>query len=241
MIRFADSVIAERFMIDAFKKKLRQGDPVLVINADHPYPSLVESLGRLPVDAVFIDCEQGSADVETVENLARAARLGGLTSLVRIFSPEDWVIERYMGRGVDGIVVPRVDTVEQAAGVVDAVRYCYPKSWQEKAVVIQIETRAALDSIDAMLRLDGIDCYFIGPVDLAKSLGYEGDYRHPEVQQAMNEAIAQIRDAGKAAGIMVDRGNVGAFVQAGVQFLYAHVNDFLSIGAADFAAAVRDG
>lgn len=239
MIRFADSITAERFMIDAFKKKLQQDDAVLVINADHPYPSLVEFLGRLPVDAVFIDCEQGSADIETVENLARAARLGGLTSLARIFSPEDWVIERYMGRGVDGIVVPRVDTVEQAAGVVDAVRYCYPKSWQEKAVVVQIETRSALDALDAMLRLDGIDCYFIGPVDLAKSLGYEGDYRHRDVQQAMNDVIARIREAGKVAGIMVDRGNVGAYVQAGVRFLYAHVNDFLSIGAADFAAAMR--
>lgn len=226
-------------MIQTFKKKLQQGEPVLVINPDHPYPSLVEYLGRLSVDAVFIDCEQGSADVETVENLARAARLGGLTSLVRIFSPEDWVIERYMGRGVDGIVVPRIDTVEQAARVVEGVRYCYPKTWQEKAVVVQIETRTALDSIDEMLRLDGIDAYFIGPVDLAKSLGYEGDYRHPDVQKAMDDAIAQIRDAGKVSGIMVDRANVAHYVEAGVQFLYAHVNDFLTIGAADFDTAIR--
>lgn len=228
-------------MADAFRKKLQQGKPVLVINPDHPYPSLVEFLGRLPVDAVFIDCEQGSADVETVENLARAARLGGITPLVRIFSPEDWVIERYLGRGVDGLVVPRIDTVEQAAGVVDGVRYCYPKTWREKIVVIQIETRPALDTLDEMLRLEGIDCYFIGPVDLAKSLGYEGDYRHPDVQQAMNEAIARIRERGKVAGIMVDRDNAGAYVEAGVQFLYAHVNDFLSLGAADFAGAVRGG
>lgn len=228
-------------MIQAFKKKLQQGEPVLVINPDHPYPSLVEFLGRLAVDAVFIDCEQGSADVETVENLARAARIGGITPLVRIFSPEDWVIERYMGRGVDGIVVPRIDTVAQAARVVEGVRYCYPKTWQEKAVIVQIETRMALGSLDEMLRLDGIDSYFIGPVDLAKSLGYEGDYRHPDVQRAMDAAIAQIREAGKAAGIMVDRGNVARYVEAGVQFLYAHVNDFLTIGAADFDAAIRNG
>lgn len=232
--------MADNQTVETFKKKLEQGKPVLVINPDHPYPSLIEYLGRLPVDAVFIDCEQGSADVETVENLARAARLGGLTSLVRIFAPEDWVIERYMGRGVDGIVVPRIDTVDQAAAVVAGVRYCYPKAWREKVVSVQVETRTALDDLDAMLRLNGIDSYFIGPVDLAKSLGYEGDYRHPDVQAAMDEAIQRIRAAGRVAGIMVDRGNVAAYVEKGVQFLYAHVNDFLTLGAADFAGAYAD-
>ena len=58
-------------MIQAFKDKLATGAAVLVVNPDHPSPSLVESLGRLPIDAVWIDCEQGAADVETVANMAR--------------------------------------------------------------------------------------------------------------------------------------------------------------------------
>ncbi len=62
-------------MIEAFKDKLATGAPVLVVDPDHPSPSLVESLGRLPIDAVWTDCEQGAADLETVENMARAARL----------------------------------------------------------------------------------------------------------------------------------------------------------------------
>ena len=157
-------------MVKSFKHKLERGEPVLVINPDHPSPSLVEFLGRLPVDAVWIDCEQGSADFESVENMTRAARVNSLVSLVRIFSPEEWVIERYMGRGVDGIVVPRLETAAQAMDVVKAVRYCYPKNHQEKIIVAQIETRSALETLDEFLRVDGIDVYFIGPVDLAKSL-----------------------------------------------------------------------
>ena len=58
-------------MIQAFKDKLATGAPVLVVNPDHPSPSLVQSLGRLPTDAVWIDCEQGAADVETVASMAR--------------------------------------------------------------------------------------------------------------------------------------------------------------------------
>ena len=222
-------------MIQAFKDKLAKGGAVLVVNPDHPSPSLVESLGRLPIDAVWIDCEQGAADVETVENMARAARVAGLVSMVRIFAPEDWAIERYMFRGLDGLVVPRLDSAAQAQGVVDALRYCFPKTHGDKLLVVQIESRGALEDLAGFLGMDGIDVYMIGPVDLAKSLGYAGDCREPAVQQAIDETIAKIREAGKAAGILVDRENVGRYRDQGVQFLYAHANAFLSHGAVDFA------
>lgn len=222
-------------MIQAFKDKLATGGAVLVVNPDHPSPSLVESLGRLPIDAVWIDCEQGAADVETVENMARAARVAGLVSMVRIFAPEDWAIERYMFRGLDGLVVPRLDSAAQAQGVVDALSYCFPKTHQEKLLVVQIESQSALDDLAGFLAVDGIDVYMIGPVDLAKSLGFEGDYRRPEVQAAIDETIAAIRAAGKAVGILVERDNVARYRDRGAQFLYAHANAFLSHGARDFA------
>lgn len=227
-------------MVEDFKAKLCRGEPALVINPDHPSPSLVEFLGKLPVDAVFIDCEQGSADVETVENMARAARLANLVSLVRIFSPEDWVIERYLGRGVDGIVVPRLETAAQAEKVVAAVRYCYPKVSDRKIVVVQIETRSAFEALDDLLRVDGIDTYFIGPVDLAKSLGYEGDFRLPEVQETLDEAVATIRRSHKAAGILVDADNLQRYVRDGVQFLYGHANDLVTHGARHFDNAIGE-
>ncbi len=140
-----------------------------------------------------------------------------------------------MFRGLDGLVVPRLDTAAQAQGVVDALSYCFPKTHHEKLLVVQIESRAALEDLAGFLGVEGIDVYMIGPVDLAKSLGFEGDFRRPEVQQAIDETIAAIRAAGKAAGILVDRENLGRYRDRGVQFLYAHANAFLSRGAADFA------
>ena len=101
-------------------------DTVVVFIKDAEIHFGVIHLLCVEIDIGFIDCEQGSPDVESVENMARAARVHGMASVVRLFSPEDWVIERYLFRGVDGVVMPRVDTAEQAQRVVDAVRYCVP-------------------------------------------------------------------------------------------------------------------
>ncbi len=224
-----------------FKRRLTNGQTVTVVNPDHPCAGLVEFLGRLPVDAIFIDCEQGSPDVETVEHMARAARLSGCASLVRLFAPEDWVIERYMGRGVDGIVVPRLKTAEEAARTVEAVRYCFPDSHADMIVVIQIETATALETLDEFLTTDGIDVYFLGPVDLAKAYGHKGDYRNPDMSKRIGMAISLIRQAGKPAGMLVGREDVRGYLGLGVQFLYTHANDYLRIGADTFANEVEAG
>jgi 4-hydroxy-2-oxoheptanedioate aldolase len=86
-----------------------------------------------------------------------------------------------------------------------------------------------LQKLDEFLRVDGIDVYFLGPVDLAKSLGFAGDYRRPEVQAAIDDAIATIRSAGNVAGILVDRTNAQSYANRGVQFLYTHANDFCAM------------
>lgn len=221
--------------VHKFKQRLTGGECVTVVNADHPSAGLVEFLGHLPVDAIFIDCEQGSPDVETVENMARAARLCGCPSLVRLFSPEDWVVERYMGRGTDGIVVPRLETAEQASRIVDAVRYCFPENHTDKIIVIQIETAGALESLDAFSAVDGIDALFLGPVDLAKAYGHQGNYRHPDMSERIASAVSRIRKAGRPVGMLVNHDDVREYIEMGVQFLYTHANDFLRAGAAAFA------
>lgn len=219
------------------KETLAAGKAATVVNLDHVSPSLVEALGGLPVDAVFLDCEQGAPDFLAVEDMARAARLVGLTSLVRIYQPAPWLVERVMFRRVDGIVVPRIDTAAQAAEMVDAMRYCYPDDHASKVLVVQVESAAALDNLDAILAVDGIDAYFIGPVDLSKSLGHRGDYRNDEMQAVIDDTIGRICAAGRVAGVMVDRESVGRYAALGVRFFYEHVNNFLHYGADDFARA----
>ncbi len=221
-------------MTACFKAKLAARQPVIVMNPDHPSPSLVEFIARLGIDAVMIDTEQGSPDIESVENMARAARAAGLCALVRISPPEAWVIERYMFRGVHGIVVPRLDTAAAARRVVEDVRYCFPETAADKIVVIQIETANAVAELDAILSIDGIDCLFIGSVDLAKSLGHRGDFRRPEVMQVLEATVARIVAAGMPAGMMVKADDVRHWRSKGATFLYNHLNDYALLGAQAF-------
>ena len=222
------------------REKLSRDEPLVVVNADHPSPSLVEVLACQPIDAVFIDCEQGSPDVESVENMARAARLHRMASLVRVFDPQDWVLERYLLRGVDGVVVPRLDRAEDARRVVEGVRYCFPADPESRFVVVQIESSAAVAELDEFFAVEGIDVYFIGPVDLAKSMGHRGDFRCPEVQAVIDDIIARGRVAGRHVGILADAENAADCVAKGIRFLYTHANDFIGAGARAFAGQVNE-
>lgn len=227
-------------MTKRFKAKLAQGGDALVVNVNHPAPGLVERLGALPVDAVFFDCEQGSPGIESVENMARAARLAGVASLCRLHGPDDWLIERYLFRGIDGIVIPRLSRPDQAARVVETVRYCLPRRHDEIAVVIQIETIEAARAVEDFAAVQGIDCLFVGPVDLAKSMGHAGDFHHRAVQAEIDRTIAAIAAAGVAPGMLVNRADAAAYRAKGVRFFYEHVNTLLAYGIEDFLSR-RDG
>jgi 4-hydroxy-2-oxoheptanedioate aldolase len=224
-------------MSRTFKQRLLARERVVMMNPDHPSPSLVEFIGGLGADAVMIDMEQGSPGAERVEDMARAARAAGLCALVRIFAPEPWVIERYMLRGIHGIVVPRVETVPQAREVVESVRYCFPTNAEDKIVIMQVETAGLAEALDALIELPGIDAYFIGPVDLAKSLGKGGDYRDPAVIAVIESLVGRLTAAGKAAGMLVTASDVGFWRARGVTLLYNHLNEYAKLGASYFEAA----
>lgn len=217
-----------------FKARLAAGGNVVMMNPDHPSSSLVEFIATLGVDAVMIDTEQGSPDVQTVEEMARAARAAGICALVRLFAPDAWVIERFLLRGIHGIVVPRIDTAVQARRVIEDVRYCCPDIWIEKIVIVQVETANAVVELDDFLAIQGIDAFFVGPVDLAKSLGHGGDYRHPEVAPVLDQAIARIVGGGRRAGMLVTSEDVTSWQVKGVTLLYTHLNEYARLGAAKF-------
>jgi 4-hydroxy-2-oxoheptanedioate aldolase len=218
-------------LVHALRERLRRADPSLIINVDHPSPGLVESLGRLPLEAVMFDTEQGSPDIETVENMARAARVSGICSLVRTFNAEAWAIERLLLRGVDGVVVPRTESIAAVRRVVGAFRYCLPRNPQDKLLVVQLEHIDVARSVEELACVEGIDCVFIGPVDLSKSMGHGGDYGNSAVSAVIDESIRVLRSAGMPVGMLVKPGDVETWIGKGVSFLYAHADDFLSLGA----------
>lgn len=221
------------------KKKLADGRPVTMVNLDHVSSSLVEALGHLPVDAVMFDCQKGAPDFLDLEDMARAARLVGLTSIVRMRNSDHSLVERIMMRGVDGIIVPRIEQPEQAVRIVEAVRACYPRQHGDKLVIVQVETAELMERLDEAIAIDGIDAFLIGPVDLARSLGHAGDYRCKQMQAVIDRTIKRVRLAGKPVGILTDRTTVAHYAGLGVQLFYEHVNNFLRYGADSFSATLH--
>jgi 4-hydroxy-2-oxoheptanedioate aldolase len=133
------------------------------------------------------------------------------------------LIKQYLDLGIQTLLVPMVDTAQQAAELVRAMRYPpdgirgmggarasrwgrypnYPKEANAQAcLLVQAETREALDNLEAIAAVDGVDGIFIGPADLSASLGHVGNPRHPDVEAAIDDAIRRITRAGKAAGIL---------------------------------------
>ncbi len=221
-------------MANLFKDKLKRGEVVVVVNPDHPSPSLTEFIGGLDFDGVFIDCEHGVASVERAQDMCRAARAAGVQSIVRPETDAPHLIARYLDAGAGGIMVSRVETAAAARRIVETVRYTRPQDYEDKLVVVMIETLTANENLPDMLKVEGVNVYFIGPNDLSHSMGHPAQPHRPEVKAAVKQAAAQIRAAGKIAGTLVVSETAAEFVAAGCGFLYEHANNFLAAGAADF-------
>ncbi len=139
----------------------------------------------------------------------------------------DMLIKQYLDLGVTTLLIPMVDTASQAKALVRAARYPqddggggirgmagarasrfgrYPRYAHEAnaqvCLLVQAETQTALDNLDAIAAVEGVDGIFIGPADLSASMGYVGQLTHPKVQAAIEDAIARINRSGKAAGIL---------------------------------------
>ncbi|MCD8351381.1 MAG: aldolase/citrate lyase family protein [Planctomycetaceae bacterium] len=215
----------------AFKSKLRDCQTATLVNIDYPSATLTNFVCRCGgIDAVMIDCEQGNPHFQDIEHCTMAARLNGVAAVVRVPSAEPWTIERHMMRDIDGIVVPRLDTAAQAAQAVEDIKYCAPKNFAEKSVIIQIESAQAVEELDGFLAVPDIDCFFLGAVDLAKSMGCGGDYSRPQVVDTLCRALARIRERGKCAGFLVSDRDVAVWRTRGAPMLYTHGHDFLRAG-----------
>ena len=184
------------------KQKLAAGQVVTMFNPDFPSPRLVEFLGGFGLDVVWIDAERMSYDFERIEEM-RARRAAGIASVARPWMNEPGLITRYFDCGVDGIMVPHVEDGATASRMVDVVRYARPKDHADKIVIIMVETPAAIERIDEIAAVPGVDVINIGVNDVALALGFPGQPEHPEVSALLEKAIARVVKGGKTAGLNV--------------------------------------
>ena len=188
----------------------------------HPSPAIVEMVGYAGFDYVIIDLEHGPAGLETLENMLRAAQASGAASLVRLPGPIPSDILRVLDAGADGILVPGVETADEVRKVVGHAYYAplgqrgistvsraahyalanpqqYLASAAERTVVmLMVESLSAMQQLEQMIAIDGVDGIFVGPNDLASALGHVGNRDHPEVQAAIADIVKRTQQRGCA-------------------------------------------
>ena len=233
------------------KQRLAAGH-VATILAGTNEPDLIDQLGPLGADGIWLEGEHGGVDYADLGNLTRACDLWGVTSVVRVMDNDYATIYRTLDRGAQGIVVPHVNTGAEARAVVDAAKFAplgkrgmftsrqgfgvddYLKTANEQSLlIVLIEDIAAVRNLDEILKVDHIDVFFVAPSDLATSMGHIGNVGHPEVQETLDEAIDRIVQAGRTAGTLVSLANVESYTKKGVRCVMASFFPWIQTGAKD--------
>ena len=246
------------------KAKLAAGEPAFGVSVMIPSPQIVEMVAAAGFDWVLLDCEHGTLTLESVELMAMAAEASGITAIARPVSRSAEHILQVLDRGVMGVQVPHVNTAADAREVLAAVKYHpvgkrglaagtrsavydsigtladYVKAANESTLIaIQLEDKEAIDNIDELLKVEGIDVFFIGPSDLSQSMGHPGNPKAPPVAEAIESSFRKMVAACRTPGTPATAENVRETIDKGVRYIYTHLPRLLSSSAKAYLKNAR--
>jgi 2-keto-3-deoxy-L-rhamnonate aldolase RhmA len=204
------------------KKSIREGKILCGISVSTAAPSLLEIMGYSGFDFTYIDLEHSAIDLESLTNMVVASELSGMGTLVRVSDNQATPISKALEIGADGVIVPHVNTREDAenaaqaarfppsgkrgfGALVRASRYNLPSKPMEEytrlsnegvIVIAQIEEREALENIDQITETEGIDALLLGPSDLSLSLGVPGQFQSSEMIASINRVMETAKKKG---------------------------------------------
>jgi 4-hydroxy-2-oxoheptanedioate aldolase len=225
--------------VSSLRERWQRGEATFGAWCTIPSSWTAEVASRLGHDWVCIDTQHGLIGYDTMLPMLQAISAGGASPLVRVPWNEPGAIMKALDAGAAGVIVPMVNSAEQAKAAVDVMRYPPEGSrsmgpvrardvggdWQRPLSIVMIETVQAVDSADEILGVPGIDAVFVGPNDLAVSAGLESSYegRHPQHRRLIERIAEAARTNGVAAGIMCGTAEVArqwhevGFVMLGLQ------------------------
>jgi 4-hydroxy-2-oxoheptanedioate aldolase len=244
------------------KIKLQNNEPILGIMAPNRDPILVETIGLLGFDCYMIDGEHGAITAVDVENLCRAAELRGITPMARVRGLDEKLILQFLDAGVMGIMMPTVTSKKEAQDLVDACKYApigkrglgpvraatymlgmaqadYVKMANAETLVLpQIEEIVAVEHLEDILSVEGVDGIILGPRDLAMSMGFIDGPAHDEVKAVIDDVRKRTLAAGKLYGTVAGNGaQAKTLIEQGAHIVLGSVQNLLSVGAKDFLSA----
>jgi 4-hydroxy-2-oxoheptanedioate aldolase len=204
-------------------------------------PLMAEIGATAGYDWCLIDGEHAPNDIPLILAQLQAMNGAGAAPVVRVPIGQDWILKQVLDIGAQTVMVPMVETAKDAAAMVRAVRYPpdgarglaasmvrasgynaipdYASTANDEiCLIVQVESARAIENIDTIAAVDGVDVVFIGPSDLSADMGFTGNAGAPEVKAAVKHAVRRIRAAGKAVGI-IGGGDFVEMRDLGVTFL----------------------
>jgi len=208
-----------------FKTKLKERQTTIGSWITLAHPAIAEIMAKAGFDWLAVDMEHSVITIREAEELIRVIDLCGVVPLVRLSANDPVQIKRVMDAGAHGVIVPMVNSATEAEQAVSAVRYPpqgkrgvglaraqgygsgFDKylDWvnKESVVIVQVEHIDAVNNLESILSVEGVDGFIIGPYDLSGSLGVPGQFDHPLMQEAMQRIKTVGTASGKSPGIHV--------------------------------------
>ena len=228
---------------NTFKQALGQGRRQIGCWMSFADAAAAEIMGTAGFDWLVVDGEHAPNDIRSIRDQLIALEASPSHPVVRVPIGETWLIKQVLDAGAQTVLVPMVESADQARELVRACHYP-PKGTRgvgasgaratrfglvpdyiatadrEICLLVQVESRAGIAALDDILEVEGVDGVFIGPADLSTDMGHKGDSAAPEVREVIAGAIARIQAAGKAPGILsTTEEATQAYLEMGAQFL----------------------
>jgi len=238
------------------KAKLKKNELTIGSWITLAHPAIAEIMAKAGFEWLVVDLEHSVITIREAEELIRIIELCGVTPLVRLSANDPVQIKRVMDAGAHGVIVPMVNSVEDAKKTVDAVYYppigsrgvglaraqTYGadfegyKAWlkDNAIVIVQIEHIKAVNNLEEILAVDGVDGFIVGPYDLSGSLNIPGEFSHPEMLSALDRIKDISKRVKKPSGFHVVQPDVDMLIKKideGYRFIAFSV-DFLFLGRA---------
>ncbi|HEY6863667.1 MAG TPA: HpcH/HpaI aldolase/citrate lyase family protein [Burkholderiales bacterium] len=233
--------------VNTFKRALKAGKPQIGLWCSLSSHYAIELVAGSGFDWLLLDTEHSPNDLESVLTQLQAAAPYPTHPVVRVPWNDMVTIKRFLDIGSQTILIPYVQNAEEAkaavahtryppagvrgvAGGTRATRWGRVKDYAKRAheeicVLVQVETQTALDNLERIAAVDGVDGVFIGPADLHASLGYPGETNNPKVVPVIDDAVRRIRKAGKAPGILTTvEADAHRWLECGGQFVAVGVD-----------------
>jgi 2-keto-3-deoxy-L-rhamnonate aldolase RhmA len=240
-------------MRNPLKEKLQDGKVAMGTFVSIGHPDVTERLSILGFDWLLLDGEHGPLGFETMQTMMQSMRSDTCVPIVRVQWNDPVVIKRSLDIGAYGVLIPWINTKEEAEAAVSACKYppqglrgCGPRraalvggpdyigtANDAILVAVQIETATAVKNIDDILAVDGVDTVYIGPTDLSMSMfGAPGKWQEPSYLEAFDTVLKAAAKAGKPAGMFANSGNIEWAIEKGFKFNSVDNDDgFLMAGA----------